>query len=93
MTKKEGASILFAMQSKEPHVQVQTFTVTRKVTLEDKACVQCGAHFLGRKNKQYCSMACARKASYWRNPDAYRASRLKSYRKQKSQSDDKKTSE
>lgn len=71
------------MKKKDPQIQVQTFTVTRKVTLEDKACSQCGKHFVGRKNKQYCSMACARKASYWRNPDAYRESRMKSYHKHK----------
>jgi hypothetical protein len=38
---------------------------------------------MGRKNKQYCSKACARKASYWRNPETYRQARMKNYRKQK----------
>ena len=66
-------------------MQVQTFTVTRKVTLEEKTCAQCGKLFVGRKNKQYCSMACARKASYWRNPEAYRESRMRNYRKSKEQ--------
>jgi hypothetical protein len=66
-------------------VQVQTFTVTRKVTLEEKACSQCRKRFTGRKNKLYCSMACARKASYDRNPEAYRESRMRSYRKSKAQ--------
>lgn len=71
------------MKKKEPEVQVQTFTVTRRVMLEEKACSQCGTRFTGRKNRQYCSLACARKASYWRNPDAYRESRMKSYHRQK----------
>jgi len=78
------------MKKKEPQVQVQTFTVTRRVTLGEKACSQCGTRFMGRKNKQYCSQACARKASYWRNPEAYRESRLKSYRKQREQASKKK---
>jgi hypothetical protein len=85
LTEKRARFILSAMKKKEPHVQVQTFTVTRKVTLEEKACAQCNKRFVGRKNKQYCSLACARKASYWRNPEAYRESRLRSYRKQKEQ--------
>jgi len=73
------------MRKKGPQVQVQTFTVTRKVTLEEKRCSQCGKPFLGRKNREYCSTACAKKAAYWRNPDAYRQSRLRSYHKQKEQ--------
>jgi len=73
------------MKKKESPVQVQTYTVTRKVTLEKKTCAQCGKHFMGRKNKRYCSMPCARKASYWRNPETYREKRLESYRKQKQQ--------
>ncbi|MBM4255213.1 MAG: hypothetical protein FJ147_04880 [Deltaproteobacteria bacterium] len=73
------------MRKKETQVQVQTFTVTRKVTLEEKACVQCGTRFMGRRNKEYCSKACAKKAAYHRNPEAYRESRMKSYRKQKGQ--------
>jgi len=83
LDKKGLAFIMDAMKKKEPEVQVQTFTVTRRVTLEKKACSQCGTHFTGRKNKRYCSPACARKASYWRNPDAYRESRMKSYRRQR----------
>jgi hypothetical protein len=71
------------MKRKEPPVQIQTFTVTRRVTLEEKTCAQCGTGFIGRKNKKFCSVACAKKASYWRNPDAYRESRMKSYRRQK----------
>ena len=73
------------MKKKEPHVQIQTFTVTRKVTLEEKTCAQCGTGFVGRKNKQFCSVACAKKAAYWRNPEAYRESRIRSYHKQKAQ--------
>jgi len=78
-----GSLYLGDMRKKEPHVQVQTFTVTRRVTLEEKTCSQCGKRFVGRKNKHYCSTACAKKASYWRNPEAYREARLKSYHKQK----------
>ena len=76
------------MKKKGPAVQVQTYTVTRRVTLEDKTCAQCGQHCQGRKNRQYCSLACAKKASYWRHPDAYRAARMKSYRKLKGQKQD-----
>jgi len=31
----------------------------------------------------YCSSACRNKAAYHRNPEAYRESRMKSYRKSK----------
>jgi endogenous inhibitor of DNA gyrase (YacG/DUF329 family) len=67
------------MRKKEPHVQVQTFTVTRKVTLEEKTCPQCGKKFVGRLNKKFCSRACVQKDSYERHAEARREHRRKKY--------------
>jgi hypothetical protein len=44
--------------------------------------VVCKAAFRAPKKALYCSVACRNKAAYWRNPEAYRESRRKSYRKQ-----------
>jgi hypothetical protein len=71
------------MKQKKQGVTVVVTMVKRRVVLEQKTCKQCGEAFLGMKRKQYCSRACVEKAAYWRNPEAYRESRLKSYRKQK----------
>jgi ribosomal protein S27AE len=71
------------MRKKELPVQVQTFTVTRKITLEEKTCPQCGNRFLGRKNKKFCSRACVRKATYEKHGDEYRQARVKKYRAEK----------
>jgi ribosomal protein S27AE len=68
---------------KSPNVKIVEVTLTRRIPLTEKVCSQCGTSFMAMKIQQYCSKACARKASYWRNPEAYRKSRLKSYRKQK----------
>ena len=46
---------------------------------------QCDKHFLGVKIQQYCTKACARKASYWRHPETYRQKRMESYQRQKKQ--------
>ena len=70
---------------KSPDVKVVKVTLERHIPLTAKKCPQCGKQFMGMKIQQYCSKACARKASYWRNPEGYRESRLKSYRKQKEQ--------
>jgi len=64
-------------------VKIKKMMVERHIPFTEKKCLQCGKSFMGMKIQQYCSKACARKASYWRNPAAYRESRLKSYRKQK----------
>ena len=66
---------------KSPDVKVMQITLERHIPLVEKKCVQCGTLFKGPKNKQYCSRACVQKAAYWRNPQAYRESRLRSYRK------------
>lgn len=71
---------------KSPNVKIVKVTLERHIPLLEKTCAQCGKHFMGVKIQQYCTKACARKASYWRNPDAYRESRLKSYRKSKEES-------
>jgi len=71
------------MGKEKQKVQVQQFTVTRKITLTEKHCLQCSTRFMGRKNKIYCSVPCANKAAYWRSPEEHRESRLKSYRKAK----------
>lgn len=71
------------MRKKEPQVQVQTFTVTRKVTLEEKTCPQCGKRFVGQKNKKFCSRACVRKATYEKHGEGYRKARLKKYHEEK----------
>jgi hypothetical protein len=68
---------------KSQSVKVVRVTLERHIPLTEKTCVQCGGAFVGQKNKQYCSRACVQKAAYWRNPDAYRQSRLRSYRRQK----------
>lgn len=70
---------------KSPNVKIVKVTLERHIPLTEKTCAQCGKKFLGVKIQQYCTKACARKASYWRNPEAYRESRLKSYRKHKQQ--------
>ena len=71
------------MKQKKPRVTVIEMTIKRRVTLEQKACKQCGKGFMGIKRKEYCSRACVEKAAYHRNPEAYRESRMRSYRKTK----------
>jgi hypothetical protein len=73
------------MKQKKPGVKVIEVTIKRRVTLEQKACKQCGKTFMGIKRKEYCSRACVEKAAYHRNPAAYRESRMRSYRKSKGQ--------
>jgi hypothetical protein len=55
----------------------------RRLTLEEKTCPVCHKRFEGVKKRIYCSRACQAKADYVRNAEAYRASRMKSYRKSK----------
>ncbi len=68
---------------KSQDVKIIEVTMQRKIPLTEKICPQCGAHFMGMKLKQFCSTACAKKAAYHRNPEAYRESRMRSYYKQK----------
>jgi hypothetical protein len=63
-------------------VQVVT---ERHVPLTEKTCPQCGKKFMGVKIQQYCSKPCAKKAAYQRNPDIYRESRMRSYRKKQAE--------
>jgi hypothetical protein len=76
------------MSKKEPKVRVMT--VERHILLTEKACPRCRKQFMGTKWQKYCSKRCSNLAAYWRNPDAYRESRMKSYRKQRKQTDKKK---
>ena len=72
------------MRKKEPQVKVIPVRSTeRHIPLTEKVCPQCSTRFMGVKRQQYCSKRCSNLAAYWRNPDAYRQSRLKSHRKQK----------
>lgn len=57
--------------------------VVRRLPLTKKSCPQCGKEFWGQPVRKFCSTPCRNKAAYWRDPEAYRQSRLKSYRKQK----------
>jgi hypothetical protein len=71
------------MRKKQPTEKVVQVVVERHIPLEEKTCPVCEKKFIGAKVARYCSSACRNKAAYWRNPKAYRASRMKSYRKQK----------
>ena len=67
--------------------------IVRRVPLTKKTCPVCGKKFWGQARRKFCSTSCRNKAAYWSHPDAYRESRLKSYRKQKgSKSEQKKVS-
>jgi hypothetical protein len=68
---------------KESPVEVQTFTVTRKITLKELICPQCGKKFMGRLNRKFCSRECVQKASYDRHAEARREHRRKTYQAEK----------
>lgn len=70
---------------KSPSVKIVDVVLKRRIPLQEKVCPQCGKTFMGAKVARYCSKTCANKAAYWRNPEAYRESRMKSYRRQKEQ--------
>jgi tRNA(Ile2) C34 agmatinyltransferase TiaS len=71
------------MKKQGSAVQIQTFTVTRKVRLEEKVCPQCGTRFMGRLNKKFCSRACVQKASYETHGEKRRTSRRAKYHEEK----------
>jgi hypothetical protein len=71
------------MKQKKPEVKVVEVLIKRRIVLEQKTCKQCGKEFMGIKRKEYCSRACVEKAAYHRHPEAYRESRMRSYRKAK----------
>ncbi len=64
-------------------VKIIKVAVERHITLTEKVCPQCKKKFMGMKIQKFCSKRCSNLAAYHRNPDAYRESRMKSYRKQK----------
>lgn len=78
--RKEGG---VCVAERKQSVKIVTVTMERHIPLVEKTCALCGKKFMGVKVKRYCSTACAKKASYWRNPEAYRESRMRSYRKSK----------
>jgi len=71
------------MKKKGPSEKIVEVTLQRHIPLIEKVCPTCEKTFTGAKVARYCSVACRNKAAYWRNPDTYRKSRLKSYRKQR----------
>jgi endogenous inhibitor of DNA gyrase (YacG/DUF329 family) len=67
---------------KRSKVLVQTIErarYTRRLTLEEKTCPQCGKQFEGVKKRTYCSRACQAKADYERHADQYRKARVEKY--------------
>jgi hypothetical protein len=57
--------------------------VVKRITVEQKTCLQCGKVFEGAKVAKFCSKACANNASYARHADEYRAARREKYRAEK----------
>ena len=71
------------MKKKPSTEKIVRVTIERHIPLIEKTCPQCGQSFQGAKVAKFCSTGCRNKAAYWRHPDAYRESRMKSYRRQK----------
>jgi hypothetical protein len=71
------------MKRKGPSEKIVEVTLQRHIPLIEKVCPTCEKTFTGAKVARYCSIACRNKAAYHRNPEAYRASRMRSYHKQK----------
>jgi len=63
--------------------QQKVMEIVRRLPLEQKMCPTCEKEFWGPAIRKFCSTSCRNKAAYYRNPEAYRASRMKSYRKAK----------
>jgi len=61
------------------------YTYTRRVSLVEKRCLQCGRTFVGVKQKRFCSRACQAKADYERHAEQRREARMESYRRQREQ--------
>ena len=57
--------------------------VMKRVTVEWKACTQCGKKFEGLKKARYCSKACANKADYQRHAEQRRRQRTEKYHAEK----------
>ena len=67
---------------------IERASFTRKLTLVEKPCVQCGKIFEGAKVAKYCSRECQNKAYYERSADERRAKRREAYQKKKGQPQD-----
>lgn len=63
--------------------QQKVMEVVRRLPMEKKSCPTCRKEFWGPAVRKFCSTACRNKAAYHRAPEAYRASRMRSYRKSK----------
>ncbi len=61
--------------------QQKMMEVVRRLPMEKKSCPTCGKEFWGPAVRKFCSTSCRNKAAYDRNPELYRESRRKSYRK------------
>lgn len=72
-----------AKEAGKPITRTQTVTITRRITLEEKQCPQCGKKFFGRKNQKFCSRACVQKDSYDRHAEQRRADRREKYQEEK----------
>ena len=62
---------------------VEVSPYQRTYALTEKKCPVCGNTFIGQQRAVYDTVACRQKANYRRHGEAYRESRLKSYRKAK----------
>lgn len=65
--------------------QQKVMEIVRRLPMEKKTCPTCEKEFWGPAVRKFCSPSCRNKAAYHRNPEAYRASRMKSYRKKQAE--------
>jgi hypothetical protein len=72
-----------AREAGKPITRTQTVTITRRITLEEKQCPQCGEKFFGRKNQKFCARPCVQKDSYERHAEERRRKRMEKYRAEK----------
>ena len=65
--------------------QQKVMEIVRRVPIGKKTCPTCTKEFWGPAVRKFCSTSCRNKAAYYRNPETYRESRMRSYRKSKGQ--------
>jgi hypothetical protein len=70
---------------KSQRVKIVKIAVERHIKLTEKVCPQCEKKFMGMQIQKFCSKRCSNLAAYQRNPDIYRESRRRSYRKLKAE--------
>jgi hypothetical protein len=66
-------------------VKIVKVAVERHIKLTEKVCPQCEKTFMGMQIQKFCSKRCSNLAAYQRNPELYRESRMRSYRKLKAE--------